>query len=134
MGICVIPFLVVIHQIDIEYITVFEPEYDAPVTADTDAPVPFPIAFQRVQAISGKVNVDRMDCRVEMGQDIGNALALMRTDLAGVPVLKQALQGSMTERPYHLSTVPCIGTGVNAIRVEIHDIAIRRLSLCPCVY
>jgi hypothetical protein len=57
MGICVIPFLGVIHQIDIEYITVFEPEYDAPVTADTDAPVPFPIAFQRVQAISGKVNV-----------------------------------------------------------------------------
>src|ERR1035438_3657602 len=42
MGICVIPFLVVVHQINIEYITVFEPKYDAPVTADADAPVPFP--------------------------------------------------------------------------------------------
>lgn len=67
----------VVHQINIEYITIFEPEYDAPVTADADAPVPFPIALQRVQAISGKVNVYRMERRVEMGQHIGNALELI---------------------------------------------------------
>jgi hypothetical protein len=41
-----------------------------------------------VQAISGKVNVRRMERRVEMGQHIGNALELIRPDLAGVPVLK----------------------------------------------
>jgi hypothetical protein len=91
IGICIIPFLVVVYQINIEYITVFEPEYDAPVTADADAPAPFPIAFQRVQAISRKVNVHRMKRRVEMGQHIGNALELIRRDLAGVSVLKQTL-------------------------------------------
>src|ERR1035438_3385492 len=74
MGMCIIPFLVVIHQIHIEHVTVFEPEYDAPTPADADAPVPFPIAFQRLQAISGKVKVHRMERRVEMGQHIGNAL------------------------------------------------------------
>ena len=93
IGICIIPFLVVVHQINIEYVAVFEPEYDAPVAADADAPVPFPIALQRVQAISGKVNVHRMKRRVEMGQHIGNALELIRRDLAGVSVLKQTLLG-----------------------------------------
>src|ERR1022692_2739646 len=57
IAICVISFLVVVHQINIEFIAVFEPEYDAPVTADADAPVRFLIALERVQAISGKVNV-----------------------------------------------------------------------------
>ena len=52
---------------------------------------PFRFAFQRVQAISGKVNVHRMKRRIEMGQHIGNALELIRRDLAGVSVLKQTL-------------------------------------------
>ena len=65
-------FLMIVHQINIEYITIFEPEYDPPVTADADAPVPFLIALQRVQAISRKVNVHRMERRVEMGLHIGN--------------------------------------------------------------
>ena len=55
-----------------------------------NAPVPFLIALQRVQAISRKVNVHRMERRVEMGQHIGNAPEFIRRDLAGVPVLKQA--------------------------------------------
>jgi len=78
---------VVIHQINIENVTLFEPEYDAPVTADADAP----ISLQSVQAISGKVNVRRTYCRIEMGQHIDNALELIRLDLTGVPVLKQTL-------------------------------------------
>ena len=57
-------------------------------TADADALVPFPIALQRVQAISGKVKIHRTERRVEMGQCVGNALELIRPDLAGVPVLK----------------------------------------------
>lgn len=47
------------HQIDIEHIAVCEAKNEAPATANADAPVPFQIAFQRVQAISGKVNVRR---------------------------------------------------------------------------
>jgi hypothetical protein len=82
---------VVAHQINIEYITVFEPEYDSPVTADADALVPFLIALQRVQAISRKINVHRMERRVEMGQHISNTPEFIRRDLAGVAVLKQAL-------------------------------------------
>ena len=81
----------VVHQINIEYIAVFEPEYDAPVTADADAPVRFLIALERVQAISGKVNVPRMKCGVQMHQYIGNALELIRQKFAAVSVLKQTL-------------------------------------------
>ena len=81
----------VIHQINIENITVFEAEDDAPVTADADAPAPFPVAFQRVQAISGKVNIRRTLGGIEMGQHIGDATHLIGSDLAGVPILKQAL-------------------------------------------
>jgi hypothetical protein len=36
-----------------------------------------------------------------MGQHVGDALDLIRPDLAGVPVLKQTLEASTTERPYH---------------------------------
>jgi hypothetical protein len=61
---------VVIHQINIENVTLFEPEYDAPVTGDADAPISLHIA---------------------MGQHIDNALELIRLDLTGVPVLKQTL-------------------------------------------
>ena len=50
-----------------------------------------------------------------MGQHIGDALELIRLDLAGVPILKQTLEASVTERPYHKGTVPCIGTGVKII-------------------
>jgi hypothetical protein len=32
-----------------------------------------------------------MERRIEMGQYVGNALELIRPDLAGVPVLKHAL-------------------------------------------
>src|ERR1022692_1663563 len=82
--------LVVVHQIDIYHITVFEAENDTPVTADGDAPVPFQIAFQRVQAISGESNVRRAYRRIEVGQYISNACELIRPNLAGVTVLKRA--------------------------------------------
>jgi hypothetical protein len=82
---------VIIHQINFENITVFEAEDNAPVTADANAPVPFPVAFQRVQAISGKVYIGRTQGRIEMGQDIGDATNLIRPDLASVTVLKQML-------------------------------------------
>jgi len=83
-------FLVVVNQINIEYVTIFEPEYDPPVTTDADAPVAFLIALQWVQAISWKVNVHRVERRVEMGQHIGNTPEFIRRDLARVAVLKQA--------------------------------------------
>jgi hypothetical protein len=82
---------VVVHQINIEYIAIFEPEYDPPVTTDTDAPIPLLIALQRVQAISRKVNVHRLEGSVEMGQHIGNTPEFIRRNLAGVAVLKQPL-------------------------------------------
>jgi hypothetical protein len=82
---------VVIHQINIENVTLFEPEYDAPVTGDADAPISLHISLQWVQAISGKVNLRGTYRRIEMGQHIDNALELIRLDLTGVPVLKQTL-------------------------------------------
>src|ERR1022692_1797416 len=72
--------LVVVHQIDIYHITVFEAENDTPVTADGDAPVTFQIAFQRVQAISGESNVRRAYRRIEVGQHISNACELIRPE------------------------------------------------------
>src|ERR1022692_3585651 len=84
--------LVVVHQIDIYHITVFEAENDTPVTADGDAPVPFQIAFQRVQAISGESNVRRAYRRIEVGQHISNACELIRPNLAGVTVQPPGLR------------------------------------------
>jgi hypothetical protein len=103
---------VAVHQVNIENIIVLEPKHDAPITADADAPVSLQIALQRMQAISGKVNVRRTHSRVEMGQHVSNALELIRPDLSCVPVLKQAPQASMAECPNHHVIVPCIGTGI----------------------
>jgi hypothetical protein len=75
MGIFSHSFLVIVHQIHIEYLTLFEPEHDAPVAADADAPRSLQITFQSVQAISGKVNVRGMERRVEMSQHVGDPLA-----------------------------------------------------------
>src|ERR1022692_5149535 len=96
--------LVVVHQIDIYHITVFEAENDTPVTADGDAPVPFQIAFQRAQPISGASNVRRAYRRIEVGQHISNACELIRPNLAGVTVLKELFYPPVAERPYHQHT------------------------------
>jgi len=92
---------VVVHQIHIVYVAGFEPEHDAPITADADASKPFQTTLQRMQAVSGKVNVPRMERRVEMGQHIGNALALIRPELGGVP------------SPETDALRPCDGTSVS---------------------
>jgi len=58
---------VIVHQVNFVNITVFEAEDDTPVTADSNAPLPFSVAFERVQAISGKVYIRPTQGRIEMG-------------------------------------------------------------------
>jgi hypothetical protein len=49
--------LVIIRQIHVEYVTVVKSENDTSITAD--APVAFPLPFERMQPIPRKVNVAR---------------------------------------------------------------------------
>jgi hypothetical protein len=44
----------VINQINVERVTLFKAKDNAPVAADTDAPKPFQVAFQRMKTPAGK--------------------------------------------------------------------------------
>lgn len=44
----------IINQIYVERVTLFKAKYNAPVAANTDAPKPFQVAFQRMKTPAGK--------------------------------------------------------------------------------
>jgi hypothetical protein len=80
--------LVVVHQINIERVAVDNAEYNPPVS--------------RYRALSS----------IQVAQNVREPADLVGADLARVPLLKQALQTPVSERPDHQNNVPCIGTHI----------------------
>jgi hypothetical protein len=48
---------VIVDEIDIQRVPASEPERDPPVAAHGDGPLAFSVAFQRMQAIAGQIEV-----------------------------------------------------------------------------
>jgi hypothetical protein len=81
---------VVVDEIHIERITVFEAEDKPPVSGNRDAPNPLPLAFQWMKAPAGKQrDVGGLLRGIERREDIGNLLRLLRGKSGSVVRLKK---------------------------------------------
>ena len=89
----------VIHEIDIQSITVIKAEDNPPVTGNADAPDVFEIAFETVQAVAGKIHVRRLRRHVQVGQNVFDALRLIGAKLTRITFI-ETLEPAMPDRLY----------------------------------
>jgi hypothetical protein len=103
---------VVIHQINIERVTVNEAEDNPPVAGYRSAPRALQVALESVETIARQVEVGRALRCIQMTQNVSDPARLISANLAGIPLLEQAFQTPVPESAYHQNTVPCIGTDI----------------------
>ena len=75
-----IPFLVIIQQVNIECVPGFKAEHDAPLAACHDAPLTLSLTLQVMQSIvARKVNISRMRGGIYVAQNVLNPFRLIRS-------------------------------------------------------
>jgi hypothetical protein len=105
-------FLVVVHQINVERVTVNQAENNPTVARYRNAPQAPKVALEGVKAVARQVEVGCTLRSIQVTKNVRDSARLIGTDLARVPLV-EAFQTPVSERPYHQNTVPCIGTDIN---------------------
>src|SRR5208283_571218 len=98
--------------IDIERVAVDKAERNPPVAGYRGAPRAPQAALESVETIARQVEVRWALRRIQVTQNVGDPARLIGANLARVPLLVQAFQAPVPERPDHKNTVPCIGTDI----------------------
>ena len=80
----------VIDQVNIRGIALFEAENDAPVGTDGDAPITRELAFQRVQPKARQIELLRACRHIEPGQHARDLICMLRVHLAPIVVFIKA--------------------------------------------
>ena len=81
----------VVDEIDVEGVAVFEPENQPPVSGDGHAPRTFQLTLQRMQTPAGEQrDVGRLLGRIDGGENVGDLLRLIRRQSGGVIRFKEA--------------------------------------------
>src|ERR1019366_10814834 len=96
--------LVVIDQFNVEGVSPFKTEHNAPVGAYRHRPQPFQIAFERVKAIPWNIQSLRHGGGVEDRKDSLNRLQQVRAYPAPVAALVEPFQTPVFETPNHQCT------------------------------
>ena len=91
----------VIDQVDVAGIAIFEAEDHPPVAGNRDAPVPFQCALQRVKPVAGQVEIRWLAGIVKVRQGERNAIRQGGTHSARIAALVHALQAAMTKPSDH---------------------------------
>ncbi|MGD0482966.1 MAG: hypothetical protein ABSA42_22555 [Terracidiphilus sp.] len=88
---------VVINQINVEGVLIFEAEENAPVSVHRNGPEAFQFAFQPVQPIAGKIH--RLCCLyvVEPGEDIFDSIQQIWPYSAEIAELIKPLEAAVLE-------------------------------------
>jgi len=107
--------LVVVHQFNVEYVTVHKAEDNPPIAGYRHAPHPLKASLQGVEAISRQIKIGGRLRRIQVGENIREPICLIRTNPARV-TLVEAFKSPVPKRPYHQDTVPCIGTDINKLQ------------------
>jgi hypothetical protein len=89
----------VVEQIDIEGIAIFEAENDAPVGGYLNRPEAFQLALERVEPEAWGVHVSHSRRDVQAAQDAADLGHVLRPDTAAIALLEEALQPPMPEAP-----------------------------------
>ena len=95
----------IINQLNITRVPILEPKNDPPVGADGDRPESFAAAFERMQAIAGKIKGLRSVCSVEGSQNIFDLVNEISSDLTAVATFVKSLQSLVFETDDHIKIV-----------------------------
>ncbi len=74
----------IVGKLHIVGVAVFKAEDNPPVGAHGNAPVSLPVAFERMQAVSGKIQILGTHGVVQNGQNLADGLDQIRPDQAPV--------------------------------------------------
>ena len=91
----------VVDQVDVVGIAIFEAEDHPPVAGNRDAPVPLQSALQRVKPVAGQVEVRGLAGIVKVRQGERDAVRQVRIHSARIAALVHALQAAMTKPSDH---------------------------------
>lgn len=92
----------VIDDLDIEGVSVMEPEAQAPLLVDPDAPLPSPVAAQRLQSIRRRNAQVLESCRgVELDQSPDRPGANVGRKAPALPRRVEPFRIGVCERPDH---------------------------------
>jgi hypothetical protein len=93
-------FLVVVHQINVERVTVNQAENNPPVARYRNAPQAPKVALEGVKAVARQVEVGCTLRSIQVTKNVRDSANLIGTDLTRVAVVKE-LQSPATKRPDH---------------------------------
>lgn len=111
---------VVIDEVHVHCLAIFESEYDAPVVRYTNAPLASTVAGQRMQPEAGHVHVDRFPRSFKVVEQASDARRACGVKAAGVATFVQSAQPVVLES--HVVTVrcnvTCVKVGPNLSRTQ----------------
>jgi hypothetical protein len=83
---------VIVHQVDVESVPVFEAENNPPVARNRNAPYIFQATLETVEPITRQIKIGWTLRAIQVCQYIRDSLPLIRANLARVACLVQALK------------------------------------------
>ena len=92
----------VIHQINVESVTLSKAEDDAIVSRYRHAPEALEITLQGVEPIARQIQFGGLGRLIKMREYIGNPVDLIGSKSANISMLIEALQTPVSQRPDHV--------------------------------
>lgn len=90
----------IVCQVDIEDVALFEAKHDSPISSDSDTPQSLEVAFQGVKPPAGKQrHVARFLGGIECGEHIRDLLDLIGRDAAAIISFEETLQSFVSKPP-----------------------------------
>jgi hypothetical protein len=96
---------VIVDEIDIEYISILEPEDDAPVRPDSDGPKAFQVAFQHMKAKGRLIQGLYRRRGIQCGQYPSDTINHVRRKLPAVILFMEPLESFVAKALDHASIV-----------------------------
>jgi hypothetical protein len=96
---------VIVDEIDIEYISILEPENDAPVRADRDSPKALQLTLQHMKTKSRLIQCFYRSYGIERGQYPADAIDHVRRKLPVVILFIEPLESFVAKGLDHPSSV-----------------------------
>jgi len=91
----------IVNQVDVEHLAVFEPEYDPPIGSDGHCPLARAIALQAMEAKARGIDVFDGPSHVQPSQDPPDLIDVFGAKFASVVFFKQGAQPFMPKAANH---------------------------------
>ena len=91
----------IVEVVDVDRLTLLEPEGDSPIAGHQHRKVTLQLAFERVQPQAREIQILRPAATIQQGQNVSQLLQMLRCYSSRRPTVVERLEPSMLERPDH---------------------------------